>query len=412
MMKPRPEGAADIPQFLSLMAGRWFGFEMPKSAWLGAIILVCATAGAIAVPGDQAGDAVYTNIIVSAEPWSIHVIKIPRSNATYEIRSRHAGEGALGMSPLSEHIAGLRTTAGKPVAAINGGFYRRDKAYAGAARGLQIVDGEILSAPNGGPCFWMDVGGGPHIENIKSQFQIIWPDGRNTTFELNSERGDSSVVLYTPAMGTPTFATNGIEFVLEKQDGGRWLPLRAGRAFPAKVKAVQQAGNPAFTPGTMIVSVGGKLAEQFRKVQPGDTLQISTATSPSLSVARNALAAGPVLVRNGRRQKISAAPDDAYESSSMIERHPRSAIGWNTDWYFLVVVDGRQRDVSDGMTLEELGGFLVRLGCEEALNLDGGGSSTLWFDGSVRNNPCDGYERPIATSLVVVQKEAKGSARP
>ena len=73
------------------------------------------------------------------------------------------------MSPLSEHIAGLRTTAGKPVAAINGGFYRRDKAYAGAARGLQIVDGEILSAPNGGPCFWMDVGGGPHIENIKSR---------------------------------------------------------------------------------------------------------------------------------------------------------------------------------------------------------------------------------------------------
>ena len=59
------------------------------------------------------------------------------------------------------------------------------------------------------------------------------------------------------------------------------------------------------------------------------------------------------------------------------------------------------------MTLDELASYLVKLGCVEALNLDGGGSSTLWFDGSVRNSPCDGYERPIANSLVVVQQPAK-----
>jgi len=136
-------------------------------------------------------------------------------------------------------------------------------------------------------------------------------------------------------------------------------------------------------------------------------LQISTASTPSLSVARTALSGGPVLVRDGKRQKIRAAADDAYEFSSMLERHPRSAIGWNQDSYFLVEVDGRQKDLSVGMTLDELSTFLVKLGCQEAMNLDGGGSSTLWYDGEVRNNPCDGYERTIANSLVVVRKVPK-----
>jgi exopolysaccharide biosynthesis protein len=40
------------------------------------------------------------------------------------------------------------------------------------------------------------------------------------------------------------------------------------------------------------------------------------------------------------------------------------------------------------------------------MNLDGGGSSTLWFEGAVRNHPCDGYERPVANSLALVRKAA------
>jgi hypothetical protein len=77
----------------------------------------------------------------------------------------------------------------------------------------------------------------------------------------------------------------------------------------------------------------------------------------------------------------------------MLERHPRSAIGWNGQYYFLVEVDGRKPDLSVGMTLAELAAYLAKLGCEEAMNLDGGGSATLWFAGAVRNRPCDGYER-------------------
>jgi hypothetical protein len=228
---------------------------------------------------------------------------------------------------------------------------------------------------------------------------------------LNEGRLDGSVVLYTPAIGASTQTKGGLEFVLERQEGSRWLPLHVGRRLVAKVRAIQTNGNTLLTPDIMVLSVGKNIMQRFQTVTAGAVLQVSPASSPSLSVARNALSGGPVLIHQAKRQKIRASPDDAYESSSMLERHPRTAIGWNKDWYYLVVVDGRQRDLSEGMTLDELANFLVKLGCDEALNLDGGGSSTLWFAGSVRNSPCDGYERPIANSLVILQKEPKPPRR-
>ena len=56
------------------------------------------------------------------------------------------------------------------------------------------------------------------------------------------------------------------------------------------------------------------------------------------------------------------------------------------------------------MTLDELSSFLLKLGCEDAMNFDGGASATLWFEGKVRNSPCDKAERHIANALVVVRK--------
>jgi exopolysaccharide biosynthesis protein len=94
----------------------------------------------------------------------------------------------------------------------------------------------------------------------------------------------------------------------------------------------------------------------------------------------------------------------------MFERHPRAAIGWNQNWYFLVEVDGRQRGLSVGMTLDELSSFMMSLGCEEAMNCDGGGSATLWFEGEVRNSPCDRAEREIANSLVIAKRKAASAS--
>ncbi len=59
------------------------------------------------------------------------------------------------------------------------------------------------------------------------------------------------------------------------------------------------------------------------------------------------------------------------------------------------------------MTFAEVATYMLNLGCDEALNLDGGGSATLWAYGNVMNNPSEGHERPAANALVVVQKDKR-----
>jgi exopolysaccharide biosynthesis protein len=88
-------------------------------------------------------------------------------------------------------------------------------------------------------------------------------------------------------------------------------------------------------------------------------------------------------------------------------RAPRTAIGWNKDSIYLVVVDGRQRSLSVGMSLPELADYMAHLGCEEAMNLDGGGSTTFWIYGSVQNSPSEGKERPAANALLLMRQDKK-----
>jgi hypothetical protein len=82
-------------------------------------------------------------------------------------------------------------------------------------------------------------------------------------------------------------------------------------------------------------------------------------------------------------------------------RHPRTGIGWDADGerLWLVVVDGRASH-SVGMSLPELAALFQALGAEQALNLDGGGSTTMWVRGQVVNRPSDPTgERPVANGL-------------
>jgi len=66
-----------------------------------------------------------------------------------------------------------------------------------------------------------------------------------------------------------------------------------------------------------------------------------------------------------------------------------------------VTVDGLQEGYSAGMSLPELAGFLKELGADDALNLDGGGSTTMWVNGHICNRPSDGRIRPIANALLL-----------
>ncbi|AQG81906.1 phosphodiester glycosidase family protein [Spirosoma montaniterrae] len=121
-----------------------------------------------------------------------------------------------------------------------------------------------------------------------------------------------------------------------------------------------------------------------------------TSTTPTAATAWNpsqAVGGGPVLVQGG--QIRLTANEELFNDAAFVDVNPRTAIGYRDDNALIVlVVDGRQR-ASAGVTLPQLAGMMQALGCREALNLDGGGSSTMLARDEVVNNPTnvDGGDR-------------------
>lgn len=108
---------------------------------------------------------------------------------------------------------------------------------------------------------------------------------------------------------------------------------------------------------------------------------------------------GPGLVQNG---EITVDANDEVDRAMV--SNPRTAIGQiSTGHYVMVVSDGRTSE-SAGLTLEQLAEVMKDLGCTTAYNLDGGGSSTMWFNGSVVNNPTSGHgikERSVSDIVYI-----------
>lgn len=340
----------------------------------------------------------YFHDTVREVPWSMHVLKLDRARRDLELHAVLGHGNRFAMATVPELIGFLPPAWGRPIAAINGDLYNDHPDYQGDPKGLQIVNGELVSSPSlTRVCFWLDAAGQPHRDDVRSRFEVTWPDGEVLPFGLNEARPDASAVLYTMAVGDSTRTKGGLELVLEREAEGAWLPLGIGRTYRARIARLDEDGDAPLTADTLVLSLGPDLKELRSKVQEGAVLQLSTATSPPLVNIRTAIGGGPTLVAEGR----------AKEWTGLRLRHPRTALGWNDEHLFLVVVDGRQLRVSAGMTFPELADYMVKLGCREALALDGGGSATCWAYGNVMNSPSQGRERPAANALVVVQNRAR-----
>lgn len=347
-------------------------------------------------------------------PWSVHIIKIDRARRDLELHTTLALGTISGLSTLVEQVGAIPASAGLPVAALNGDFYvvEQRNPYVGDPRGLQILDGELVSAPTDQSSFWIDAAGQPQATNVVSKLHVTWPDGTTTPISLNEERGADEAVLYTPRLGPSTKTRGGREFVLERTGEAKWLPLQAGVTYTARVREARETGNSRLAPDVMVLSLGPALlatTPAATNAAAGATLTLSTATLPDLAGVKTAISGGYVLVRDGKTQPLKVPRSTDYKYRSVFERHPRSAIGASRDFIYLLEVDGRQPGHSMGMTLEELGIYMQKLGCELVLNLDGGASATIWMKGKVLNTPCNGGDRPIANGLVVLKKGGAAS---
>jgi hypothetical protein len=326
------------------------------------------------------------------EPLAIHVLKIDRTRNDFALTTTLAKGSLFGLETMSDQIKQIPSAVGEPVAAINGDFFAiAEGPFQGTICGAQIYQDQLISEP-AGPMFWIAADGQPRIEDVKSNFQINWPNGEAISFALNNDRADDAVVLYTPFLGESTRTKNGVEYIMEIVSDEKLL--KAGEVYRARVLAVSGNGNTPLKTGTLVLSVGPKKASTLPALKVNDEITFSTATSPGLKDVRLALAGNQILLHEG---KAPAFPDK--------DRHPRTAFGWNDQFFFFVVVDGRQEGLSRGMNYEELSQLMQQIGATEALNFDGGGSSTLWLGGQVVNSPSDGHERAVANGLVLLRRE-------
>lgn len=107
---------------------------------------------------------------------------------------------------------------------------------------------------------------------------------------------------------------------------------------------------------------------------------------------------GPALVEQGQALAFPKAFDVISTRSS--RKEPRTAIGQIAPLHYcLIVVDGRQPGYSDGISLQDLQQLFLDYGAQTAFNLDGGGSTELWFMGEILNQPCGGHERSVSDGI-------------
>jgi hypothetical protein len=151
--------------------------------------------------------------------------------------------------------------------------------------------------------------------------------------------------------------------------------------------------------GKVLLVARGNKAQSLALLRPERKIRINVETSGfDWSKVENAIGGGPFLIRGGRI--AIGAEAEGFNTAFSETRHPRSAVGKTREgdiWF--VAIDGRQ-SMSVGASLRETAEIMQKLGCIEAMNFDGGGSTNLHLLGVTVNRPSDKSERPVSNAVL------------
>jgi 3',5'-cyclic AMP phosphodiesterase CpdA/exopolysaccharide biosynthesis protein len=283
-------------------------------------------------------------------------------------------------------------------AAINADFFDINNSDAPLGPGIGRADG-LINAPTEGrnQAVAVTEAGAVHLAQIFLEGEVRVGDGPAlelsgvNTFRLPAD----GIGLFTPLWGEYTRAESvaGAEETAE---------VTIVNGIVADVS--DNVGSGAIDEDTLVLVGGDAGAKALLDLEVGEQVDVRYAPRSDVGEIAAAVGGSHVLVRDGVPQSFTDAAV-----------HPRTAVGISEDGseVFLVVVDGRQAHAR-GMSLTELGEFMHGLGAHEALNVDGGGSSTMvvrepaTVDHGVVNSPSDGEERLVANGLAVFAGEGSG----
>jgi hypothetical protein len=270
------------------------------------------------------------------------------------------------------------------VAGINGDFYDIGDTGAPLGLGVDLKRGIVHARKDGWNRAFYIKHGVPAIANLPMTAKVVQEPWMKIKHLNSPTIFDGQIGVYDYRWGP----TSGYRVVDDQREDVRQVVIR---------KNVVVSSKPTLTYGEKIrglVLIGrGQGAHDLGVLKKGERARVtwSMHRNPEVAISGN-----KVLLLHGVRRVV----DDR-------ELHPRTAIGIDQDTgqVLMLVVDGRQT-FSRGYTMVELANLMTTLGAEDALNLDGGGSSTmLALDPlgtiGVRNSPSDGFERSVANGLEV-----------
>jgi hypothetical protein len=303
----------------------------------------------------------------------------------------HSGVRLLPTFGDGQRMQRIRTSAVArtrgALAAVNGGYFGPN----GDPLGCLMVNGEVVNEPDPNhTCAGFTADGTPVFDQVQLQALVRTPDGEATVNGVNRDRRADELIVYRPSFDQTT-GTNafGAEAIVKGGVVTEPLDFRGNSPIPADGFVLSGHGRARswimenLTPGTPVL-----VRMRF----------VSRSADPRWDRVIHAIGGGPHLLARG------LVSDEGFTSILVGRRHPRTALGVLSDGrILLLVVDGRSPPHSLGMTLVELALEMRRLGAVDAMNLDGGGSSTMVVSGRVVNLPSDeNGERAVATSLLVL----------
>ncbi|MDR7463835.1 MAG: phosphodiester glycosidase family protein [Armatimonadota bacterium] len=298
---------------------------------------------------------------------------------------------AAGQVPGRERTSEIARREGA-LAAVNGGFF----APGGDPLGCLMIDGELISEPvRGRTCLGILRDGQILLDVLDFDATVSTSTASATVHGVNRERGRDELIVYRRTYGSST-RTNG-------------LGAEAVVVGDVVQRVAAGQGNAPIPPDGYVLSGHGRAAAWIREqLQPGQRIALRLRLVPSSGDPRwqevvHVVGGGPRLLAGGRY-----VGGEGFPTAFVQRRHPRTAVARLADGrLILAVIDGRQPYHSLGVTLPELAAFLRALGATDALNLDGGGSTTLVVRGTVVNLPSDeAGERPVSDALLVLRSAA------
>ncbi len=332
-----------------------------------------------------------------AGPWAIHVLDVNRQ-ACYSAVAVKGFPAAAGRKKTSDLLKELDQTA-EVVGGVNADFF--SFAPAGVPANAHISQGRIVTGPSSQPVLTFNATGSPVITTLTATGSV---ELERVPYHVSAwnRRIANGIAIFDDRYGGETdSASSALEIVLDAR---------------SRVVQVDSAATGVAIPvgGSVVVARGpgnSLLYRQVMALQPGDSVRalVNMSARPMEAVGGR-----PVLLRDSA---IVREVDTEGGTGFATSRHPRTAVGIANGGQrlMLVVVDGRRKPYSDGMTLRELATLMRALGARDAINLDGGGSSTLVYADAknggrlrVANTPSDPTgERAVGNALGVV----KGCAR-